>query len=361
MAAIPPTNNTGLIVDEFIRYATVHLSTISGVATTVSLYPPLATPGPGIVIWTGYTVPPAKPSTPIPPDINQLTPEQKTETIETQKEIVQEDIRNVENISESSGDVEVKYAAKEFVDNAKERLEINEVVTTENEIKEELKKEKTDKKYNKNTNLDLIEKALIKIGITDKAIIKAVKANALKETGGQPIKENLNYGKTSNDRIRSIFGQRAERYNDVELNNIKKDPTKMGELMYGPKAGKIGLWLGNTENGDGYKFCGRGFIQITGKANYTACSLYMYKNTSLLKNPDLLSTPEGAADSTAWFVNRSLNTFSKKMGIAKQGASQSDANLLVTSIIAGTPIRRNTGTYLSSIVTKVDGFSSQLA
>lgn len=64
MAAIPPTNNTALIVDEFIRYATVHLSSVSGIANTVSLYPPTSAPAPGIVIWTGYTVPPTTPSTP---------------------------------------------------------------------------------------------------------------------------------------------------------------------------------------------------------------------------------------------------------------------------------------------------------
>lgn len=61
MAAIRPTNNTGLIVDEFIKYATSHLNTISGVANTVSLYPPLNTPGPGIVNWFGYSVPPSIP------------------------------------------------------------------------------------------------------------------------------------------------------------------------------------------------------------------------------------------------------------------------------------------------------------
>ncbi len=65
MAAIPPTNNTALIVDEFIRYATIHLTTVSGIATTVSLYPPLSTPAPGIVLWVGYTVPPATPSPPV--------------------------------------------------------------------------------------------------------------------------------------------------------------------------------------------------------------------------------------------------------------------------------------------------------
>jgi hypothetical protein len=58
MSLIPPTNNTSLIIDDFILYATAHLSTVTGVVNTISLYPPLATPGPGILTWSGYQVPP---------------------------------------------------------------------------------------------------------------------------------------------------------------------------------------------------------------------------------------------------------------------------------------------------------------
>jgi len=59
MSAVRPTDDTGLIVDEFIRYATQHLNTVTGIISTTSLYPPLGTPGPGIINWTGYTVAPA--------------------------------------------------------------------------------------------------------------------------------------------------------------------------------------------------------------------------------------------------------------------------------------------------------------
>lgn len=52
-----PSNATTLMVDQFIAYAKVHLTTISGMFNTVSLYPPLSTPGPGVVMWTGYMVP----------------------------------------------------------------------------------------------------------------------------------------------------------------------------------------------------------------------------------------------------------------------------------------------------------------
>lgn len=68
MAAIPPTKNTSLIIDEFIRYATTHLTTVSGVAFTISLYPPTGTPAPGVVFWTGYTVPPPSPA----PEFNEI-------------------------------------------------------------------------------------------------------------------------------------------------------------------------------------------------------------------------------------------------------------------------------------------------
>ena len=59
MAAINPTDVTALIVDEFIRNATTHLTTISGIVNTLSIFPPLPSAAPGIVNWTGYTVAPA--------------------------------------------------------------------------------------------------------------------------------------------------------------------------------------------------------------------------------------------------------------------------------------------------------------
>jgi GH24 family phage-related lysozyme (muramidase) len=65
MAAINPTNNTGLIVDEFISYATTHLNSVQGIIYTVSLYAagpppsPVQLPGPGIINWNGYVISPS--------------------------------------------------------------------------------------------------------------------------------------------------------------------------------------------------------------------------------------------------------------------------------------------------------------
>jgi GH24 family phage-related lysozyme (muramidase) len=68
MAAINPTNNTGLIVDEFISYATNHLNSVEGIISTVSLYTagpppsPVQIPGPGIINWKGYFISPSTPT-----------------------------------------------------------------------------------------------------------------------------------------------------------------------------------------------------------------------------------------------------------------------------------------------------------
>lgn len=66
--------------------------------------------------------------------------------------------------------------------------------------------------------------------------------------------------------------------------------------------------LGNTQQGDGARFCGRGLIQITGRANYSQASQALFGYNRLLKNPELLEHPEWAAKSAVWYWStRNLN------------------------------------------------------
>ncbi|NBV70369.1 MAG: hypothetical protein EBR69_06765, partial [Synechococcaceae bacterium WB4_2_0805] len=203
----------------------------------------------------------------------------------------------------------------------------------------------------------MVEDALKKQGITDPKYIAAVKANIMKETGGKSISENMDYGGTSNSRIRDIFGSRAAGKSDAELDQIKKDPTKMGEMMYGSGT-KLGQQMGNTEPGDGFKYRGRGFIQLTGKNNYAAASKAIYGDDRLVKNPDLVNDPNVAAQVSAWYMKKGQTSMAGKLGINTGNMSQADANLLATSQIAGGDIRRK-GKIGEEILGKVNAYSGQ--
>ena len=79
--------------------------------------------------------------------------------------------------------------------------------------------------------------------------------------------------------------------------------------------GRLAQRLGNTPeaDGDGQKFRGRGCIQVTGRANYEACSEALFGDSRLLNTPELLEQPVYAAMSAGWFWQKEgLNTLADK-------------------------------------------------
>lgn len=96
--------------------------------------------------------------------------------------------------------------------------------------------------------------------------------------------------------------------------------------MYDPGGNRPALAksMGNTEPGDGVKYCGRGLVQLTWKANYARAE----KQTGhpLIAQPDLALQPAIAAQimrsgmEEGWFTGRSFNSFLPKLGPADEAA-----------------------------------------
>lgn len=79
--------------------------------------------------------------------------------------------------------------------------------------------------------------------------------------------------------------------------------------------GRLAQRLGNTPeaDGDGQKYRGRGLIQVTGRANYEACSEALFGDSRLLSTPELLEHPVYASMSAGWFWHRNgLNSLADK-------------------------------------------------
>ncbi|MCX8008394.1 MAG: hypothetical protein N3A54_01685 [Patescibacteria group bacterium] len=197
-----------------------------------------------------------------------------------------------------------------------------------------------------------IRDRMILKGYTNKFLIAAVLANIKKESNFELIEENLNYGNTSNERIRKIFGSRVAMLSDAELNMIKRDPQKFAEVIYGHQT-SIGKAMGNTEPGDGWKYRGRGLIQLTGKFNYDFFGKKL--GVDLVGNPDLLLTNENIAiDVALEFIKESFRMLRFNMN----PATLEEAVRNTTAAIAGSVSFLNTA-YGKELIEKVRKYAEE--
>ena len=135
--------------------------------------------------------------------------------------------------------------------------------------------------------------------------IAAFIAQCSHESGGfMVLKENLNYKAAS---LRKLFGKYFP--NDEIANEYASKPNKQEAIANRIYASRMGN--GDESSGDGYKYCGRGLIQLTGKSNYVAFADSL--EISPEEAAEYLATFEGAAQSACWFwETNNLNQWADK-------------------------------------------------
>jgi putative chitinase len=135
--------------------------------------------------------------------------------------------------------------------------------------------------------------------------------------GFKAIQENLNY---SADGLKKIFpkyfpGNLAEGY--------AKNPEKIASKVYGSRMGN-----GDETTKEGYKFRGRGFIQLTGKDNYTKFAKFIGEDT--VGNPDLVATKYPLASAAFFFDSNKL------WDICDKGADDATVTAVTKRVNGGT-------------------------
>jgi putative chitinase len=111
------------------------------------------------------------------------------------------------------------------------------------------------------------------------------------------LSENLNYRAETLEKLFSKYFSKAGR----NAADYAKQPEKIANIIYGGR-------MGNVQEGDGYRFRGRGVIQLTGRDNYTAFGKSVGMSPEQVI--DYVQTKKGALESACWYWN------SRKINIA---------------------------------------------
>ena len=157
-----------------------------------------------------------------------------------------------------------------------------------------------------------------KFNITNNLRLAHFLSQCAHESGNfKSINENLNY---SADGLRKIFGK----YFPGNLaESYAKQPEKIASRVYGGRMGN-----GDESTKEGYKFRGRGYIQLTGKSNYTKFTQFIGEDC--VSNPDLVSTKYPLASAAFFFDSNKL------WSICDKGSDDTTVTLLTKRVNGGT-------------------------
>lgn len=145
-----------------------------------------------------------------------------------------------------------------------------------------------------NPNLDgwheALSTVLPKYEIDSPQRVAAFVAQCTHESGGfKRLTENLNYKAESLVKVFPKYFKTLE-----EAQQFAHDQSKIANRVYGGRMGN-----GDEASGDGFRYCGRGLIQLTGRNNYTKFAESIGMDLEMI--PAYLCSFEGAVESACWF------------------------------------------------------------
>ncbi len=157
-----------------------------------------------------------------------------------------------------------------------------------------------------------------KFNITNNLRLAHFLAQCGHESGGfKAVSENLNY---SADGLKKIFGK----YFPGNLNeSYARQPEKIASRVYASRMGN-----GDENSKEGYKFRGRGYIQLTGKSNYTNFTKFIGEDC--VSNPDLVATKYPLASAAFFFDSNKL------WAICDKGADDATVTAVTKRVNGGT-------------------------
>jgi putative chitinase len=166
--------------------------------------------------------------------------------------------------------------------------------------------------------LSQIPETAKKFNITNNLRLAHFLAQCGHESGGfKAVSENLNY---SADGLKKIFGK----YFPGNLaESYARQPEKIAARVYGGRMGN-----GDESTKEGFKFRGRGYIQLTGKSNYTNFTKFIGEDC--VSNPDLVATKYPLASAAFFFDSNKL------WGICDRGADDATVTAVTKRVNGGT-------------------------
>ena len=156
--------------------------------------------------------------------------------------------------------------------------------------------------------VDDLESTLPKYGIADsRQRLAHFFAQVLHESGCMRFDmENLNYSAKA---LRAVFGKYFK--TDEEANAYARKPEKIANRVYCNRMGN-----GSESSGDGWKYRGRGLIQLTGKNNYKAFADWV-GDPKIMDDPDLVATEYAVHSAIFFWDKNSLNKIADKDDIVR--------------------------------------------